>query len=177
MSIVPSGNPAWSRSNGHSAYGGNVNKINYQSVGTVNPRTDVSAENICRIAADLAAVARTCPFATMTFTCDDVSPAAPTIGSYYAMAGSSPTATRNGDGDVTFEWAASYLDDYGVSAAANIVSATACVHVLAMNVHIATVELIDSDADGINDSVRVRVVDAAGAAVADPTVTLTVWTG
>lgn len=177
MSIVPSGNPAWSRSNGHTAYGGNVNKVNYQSVGTVNPRTDVSAENICRMAADLAAVARTCPFSAMRFTCDDVTPAAPTIDSYYAMAGSQPTATRNGPGDVSFEWANSYMDDYSVSANANIMGAIATVHSVAAADYIATVELIDGDADGVNDTVRVRVVDGAGAAVLNPTVTLTTWTG
>jgi hypothetical protein len=177
MSIVPTGNPAWVRSNGHTAYGGNVNKVNYQSVGTVNPRTDLSAENLCRIAADLAAVARVSPFAVMTFTCDDTTPAAPTINTYYAMAGSSPTPTRNGNGDVTFQWAGSYADDYGVVANANIIAATATVVTSGANTYVATVELLDANANGVFESVRVRVVDQAVAAVSNAKVCLTIWTG
>lgn len=177
MSIVPTGSPAWVRSNGHTAYGGNVNKTNYQSVGTVNPRTDVSAENVCRIAADLAAVARTSPFAVLTFTCDDTTPAAPTITSYYAMAGNAPTATRNGNGDVTLQWAGTYNDDYGVAGKANIVAATATVINSGAAVRVASVQLLDSNADGVFESARIRVFDNAAAAVSNPTVTLTIWTG
>ena len=177
MSIVPTGNPAWVRSNGHTAYGGNVNKLNYQSLGTVNPRTDLSAENLCRIAADLAAVARVSPFAVMTFTCDDTTPSAPTINAYYAMAGSSPTPTRNGNGDATFQWAGSYADDYGVVANANIIAATATVVTNGANTYVATVELLDANADGVFESVRVRVVNQAVVAVSNAKVCLTIWTG
>jgi len=176
MSITPTGNPAWVRSNGHTAYGGNVNKTNYQSVGTINPRTDLSAENLCRIAADLAAVARVSPFAVVTFTCDDTTPAAPTVSNYYAMAGAAPIATRNGNGDVTFAWSGTYNDDYGVAGRANIIGATATVQSGAA-VRIATAQLLDANADGIFESVRVRVFDNAAAAVSNPKVTLSVWTG
>jgi hypothetical protein len=176
MSITPTGNPAWVRSNGHTAYGGNVNKVNYQSVGTINPRTDLSAENLCRIAADLAAVARVSPFAVVTFTCDDTTPAAPTVSNYYAMAGAVPIATRNGNGDVTFAWSGTYNDDYGVAGVANIIGATATVQSGAA-VRIATAQLLDANADGIFESVRVRVFDNAAAAVSNPKVTLSVWTG
>lgn len=177
MSIIPTGNPAWVRSNGHTAYGGNVNKVNYQSVGTINPRTDVSAENVCRIAADLSAVARTSPFAVMVFTCNDTAPAAPTVSTYYAMAGSAPTGTRNGNGDVTFEFAGSYTDDYGVVGKANIIAATATVINAGAVVRVASVQLLDANADGVVESVRVRVFDNAAAAVSNPTVSLTIWTG
>ena len=176
MSITPTGNPAWVRSNGHTAYGGDINKTNFQSIGTINPRTDLSAENICRIAADLAAVARTAPFAVMTYTCNDTVPAAPTIASYFAMAGSAPTATRNGDGDVSFTWANSYADDYGVSGNAHIVAATATGY-SPLFLSITTVELLDSNADGIFNRVRVRAFDELGAALLDPKITLCVWTG
>jgi len=176
MSVTPTGSPAWVRSNGHTAYGGNINKVNYQSVGTINPRTDLSAENLCRIAADLAAVARVSPFAVMTFTCDDTTPAPPTITSYYAMAGNPPTPTRNGNGDVTFAWEGSYVDDYGVAGVANIIGATATVQSGAV-VRVATVQLLDANANGVFESVRVRVFDNAAAAVSNPKVTLTIWTG
>lgn len=177
MSITPTGNPAWVRSNGHTAYGGNINKVNYQSVGTVNPRTDLSAENLCRIAADLAAVARTSPFSVMTFTCDDTTPGAPVVGSYFAMAGSAPTGTRNGNGDVTFAWSDSYLDDYGVSGLANIRAAVATPHTTGVISWTASVQLIDADADGNFDTVRVRVYDETNTAVPNAKVTLITWTG
>lgn len=177
MSITPTGNPAWVRSNGHTVYGGNVNKTNYQSVGTVNPRTDVSAENVCRMAADLAAVARVSPFSVMTYTCDDTTPAAPTVNSYYAMAGSTPTGTRNGNGDVTFAWSGAYLDDYGVSGTANIIGAVATPHTTGVVTWSATVERIDSNADGVYDSIRVRVYDETNTAVANAKVTLMTFTG
>jgi hypothetical protein len=176
MSIVPTGNPAWARSNGHTAYGGNVNKVNYQSVGTINPRTDLSAENICRMAADLAAVARVSPFAVITFTCNDTAPAAPTVDHYYAMAGNTPTGTRNGTGDVTFDWENSYTDDYGVSANANIIAATVTVHSSAGIAYYACVQLLSSGGT-IYDQVRVRAFDFAGAALSDAKMTLSIWTG
>lgn len=177
MTITPSGNPAWVRSNGHTAYGGNVNKTNYQSVGTVNPRTDVSAENICRMAADLAAVARVSPFSVMTFTCDDTTPGAPVVNSYFAMAGGAPTGTRNGNGDVTFAWSDSYLDDYGVSGTANILGAVATAHTAGVVTWAVSVQRIDADADGIFDSLRVRVYDETNTAVPNAKVTLITWTG
>ena len=176
MSIVPTGNPAWARSNGHTAYGGNVNKVNYQSVGTINPRTDLSAENICRMAADLAAVARTAPFAVITFTCNDAVPAAPTISSYYAMAGSSPTGSRNGDGNVTFDWENSYTDDYGISATANIVAATVTVHTAPGIAAYACVQLLSSGGT-ISDQVKALAFDSFGVALPDAKMTLSVWTG
>lgn len=175
MSIVPTGNPAWVRSNGHTAYGGNINKTNFQTIGTINPRTDLSAENLCRIAADLAAVARTSPFAVMTFDCNDAIPSAPSIVSYYAMAGSAPTGVRNGTGDVTFTWANSYSDDYGISGNMNIVAFNASIHLLS-NRFVNAIAL-DPDVDGVKNAVQVRVFDGTGVAVADSRVSLVIWTG
>lgn len=177
MSVIPTGNPAWVRSNAHTAYGGNVNKVNYQSVGTVNPRTDLSAENLCRMAADLAAVARTAPFATMTFQCQDSAPSDPDIEKYYSMAGGQPTGTRNGVGEVLFTWSPSYTDDYGVSGNVNIIGAIATAHATAPGAIFATVQLGDTNADGRNDTVYVYVYDFAANPVVDARVTLTVWTG
>lgn len=175
MSIVPTGNPAWVRTNAHTVYGGNINKTNFQSIGTVNPRTDLSAENVCRIATDLAAVARTTPFAVMTFDCNDTVPAAPSIVSYYAMAGSSPTGVRNGTGDVTFTWQNSYTDDYGISGNMNIVAWMPATQ----GVSLAFVNALrfDTDADGNYNQLLVRAFNNAGAALANARITLCVWTG
>lgn len=163
---TPTGNPAWIRTNDHSAYGGNVNKTNYESVGTVNPRTDLSAENLCRIAADLAAVARTAPFAVIKFTCNDSSPAVPTINEFTAMVGGQPTGARNGNGDVTFTWSSSYNDPYGVSGTTTIIGGEATVN----NIGGYFAVVIAS-----GNSARVVVFDHTGAAVSNPTVTLVVY--
>jgi hypothetical protein len=175
MTIVPSGNPAWVRSNDHTAYGGHVNKTNYASVDAVNPRTDLSAQNLTRMAADLAAVARTAPFAVITFTTNDTSPAAPTIDDYTAMAGASPVGARNGDGDVNLTWDASYADPYAVSADIHIAGVTASGH--GANDYSVAVTISDPDANGKNERIRVQVFDSsAGSSVTDVTVTLAIYT-
>ena len=164
------------RSNDHTAYGGNVNKANYQSVDSVNPRTDLSAENLARMAADLAAVARTSPFAVLTYTTNDSSPAAPTIDDYDAMAGNNPTGARVGDGSVTFTWDASYNDPYSQSGDIHIIGATATVH--GSNDSTPTITLSDPDSNSKNERIQIAVVDSsAGTAVQDVTVTVVVYTG
>lgn len=175
MAIEPTGLPAWVRSNDHTSYGGNVSKKNYQSAGAINPQTDVDAANWCRIATDLAAVAKTSPFAVMRFLCNDAVPGAPTIQSYSGMIGTQPTAARNGNGDVQFTWAASYEDPYGVEGIVDITMAIPITH--GSTAAIPTVEISDSNSDTYGDRIRVRVKDTAGAAISDAVVTLVVWTG
>lgn len=175
MSIVPSGNPAWVRTNAHTAYGGNINKTNFQSIGTINPRTDLSAENICRIAADLSAVARTCPFAVMTFDCFDTVPLPPNILAYYAMAGSAPTRVRNGIGDVTFTWQNSYTDDYGVAGNFSIIAFTLASQ--GSSLAFVNAVRIDPDADSRFNQLNVRISDNAGVPIPDARVALSIWTG
>lgn len=141
MSIIPTGNPSWVRSVGFEDYGGHAQKQNYQSQGVVNPRTDVGAEAFARLTSDLAAAVRTVPFAIITFTCNDSSPAAPTVHSVLMQTGISlvsypgasppsgfPSAARVGDGAVTFTFAETYDDPYGVEAAFGIQHATAGAH-------------------------------------------------
>ena len=114
MPITPTGNPAWTRSAGIESYGGNVNKRNHLSQGVVDPETDISAENLSRIAADLTAVARVSAFSAIRFTCNDTSPAAPTVANVLqqtaintagyegdAAPTGMPSLARNGTGDVT----------------------------------------------------------------------------
>lgn len=128
MAITPSGTPAWTRAAAHTDYGGNVNKTNYMSRGVIDALTDVGAEAITRIAADLEAVSRVAPFASFNITCNDSTSAAPTVNSAYMMTGvrttsyegdspatGYPSVARNGDGDVTVTFAASYSDPYGVA--------------------------------------------------------------
>jgi len=175
MAIVPTGNPAWVRANDHTTYGGNVNKIDYQSVGPVNPRTDIGAAQFCRLVADVAAIQLTAPFAELTFLCSDTAPAVPAIESYNSMAGAVPTAVRNGNGDVTFSWLDSYADPYSIVGLINMVHAEATGHGPAPL--ICTVELLDLSATGRNESIRVRAWDVAGVPAIDPRITLIATTG
>lgn len=175
MAVQPTGKPAWTRLNDHTAYGGDVNKRNYQSQDAVNPLTDVTAEQFARLAADLAAVARTAPFATITYTADDTGTNDPNVDDYQSMAGSAPTAARVSDGLTRLTWLASYADPYGVTEDIHIVAATATCH--GTTACLPVLALSDPDANTRNERVEVTVRDDAGVLVTDATVTLTIWTG
>lgn len=178
MTITPAGFPAWSRTADHTVYGGNLQKANYQAQSVVNPRTDMGAEALCRAAADLEAVVRTADFAVITYLNHDGTPAAPTIESVYMMTGvrtasyeggaaptGFPSAARNGTGDVTFTFAASYTDAYGVSYAFT-----------PTHVHLGFQGTTFLDATWVisGSTVRVRCFDAAGSALGDRRITLVV---
>ncbi|HEX5076138.1 MAG TPA: hypothetical protein VFW03_23195 [Gemmatimonadaceae bacterium] len=142
MAIVPTGAPAWVRTTSFTHYGGSTEKENYLSRGAINALTDVAAEEFSRMVADLAAVARTAPFAVMRILCNDTSPAAPTVEfcslmtgvrltSYAGDAAPSgfPSAARVGNGIATVTFASSYVDEYGVSGAFTPKTALAGVHI------------------------------------------------
>ncbi len=161
---TPTGLPAWTRTAEASVYGGHDDKRDFMGQGVVNPQTDISAAEFRRLAADLAAVARTAPFAVVYLTCDDTTPADPTVNRVRQMTGVTstsyagaspptgmPTVTREGDGDVTLEWEASYSDDAGVSSDINIRFAMA--NVAEDGDYTATVELVDER------TVRVRAFE------------------
>jgi len=176
MTTTPSGSPAWTRTNSHTDYGGDTEKQNYLSQGAVDAQTDVTAEQICRIAADLEALHRTVPFCQLVYTNNDGATAAPTITRIRMMTGTRlisyegdaapsgfPSAARNGDGDVTFTFSASYLDAYGVSGAFAIRYPHAEV---LFNEGIAAPEIVS------DTQVRIRVKDTAGAALLNQDVLL-----
>lgn len=180
MAIVPTGSPLWARTVDIAHYGGNVEKSNYLSRGAIDALTDVDAEQFARLTADAAAIARVTPFCTLTLTCEDSDPGAPTI-TYVHMAtgvrlvsydgGAAPTgfpsASRNGTGDVTVTFASTYSDAYGVSGAFSISHAKACV------VHTAVARAVAQVAT--STTVRLRAFDASDAALSNATMTLTVW--
>jgi hypothetical protein len=177
--IVPTGFPAWARTADHSHYGGHVAKKNYQSQGVTNPRTDVGAEAIVRLASDVAAAVRTAKFFSGTFTNRDTSPAAPTVSSVEMMTGilqasydgsappsGFPGAVRVSTGRVRFTFATSYTDEYGVSAAFTPRRAKASGHGSSFCTCTCSIT---------GQTVDVFCWDAAGNALGDKTVTLTVW--
>ena len=126
----PAGYPLWTRTSDYTTYGGDANKRNYQSQGAINPETDVTAEQFMRLVEDAAECARTAAFAQLRILCNDTSTSAPTIkwarlctgttdtpyDSEYPPTGF-PAGTRNGTGNVTLWFDATYEDAYGVSAA------------------------------------------------------------
>jgi len=182
MSVTPSGSPAWQRTVSHEDYGGHVDKANYQSQGVVNPRTDVGAEAIARLASNMAAVTRTAPLAELTYLNNDTGTAAPTIEAVSLMTevrvvsyegdgapSGFPSAARNGDGNVTFTFPSSMTDEYGQSADVNITHAGATAH--GSTPLIVTVEILTAN------TVQVRVFDTAGSPSTDDRISLTVVTG
>lgn len=175
--MTPTGAPAWTRTTSHTFYGGDVNKTNFLSQGAVDPTTDVVAEELARLAADLEALVRTAPFAVIRYLNNDASPAAPTIEFVCMMTGvrlvsyagdaapsGFPSAARNGTGDVTFTFASSYSDDYGVSGSFGVSTAEASPN--GQTAFFADADIVTAT------TVRVKCFDAAGAAIGDKRVTL-----
>lgn len=139
--MTPSGNPLWGgRSVSFEDYGGHASKANYQNQDVVNPRTDVGAEGFARATSDLASVGRAVDFCVFTVTCNDSSPAAPTVHAVNMMTGITttyaggspptgfPALARTGTGAFTVTFDSSYEDDYGVSASFGITHAWAGGH-------------------------------------------------
>lgn len=176
---TPTGRPAWARSVSHADYGGHANKKNYQSQGVVNPRTDVGAEGFTRLVADAEATTRTSPMLSMRYTNRDGTPDAPLVLSAYMMVGVSlagyegdlapdsfPDGARNGTGDVTFTFDSSFTDAYDISEA---FAPTQCLVSVEGSTAAHATYVISSQ------TLRIRVWDAAGAALADKTVSVVVW--
>lgn len=177
MAITLDTLPAWTRTAVHTDYGGHVNKTDYLSQGAIDALTDVTAADICRIATDLAALVRTAPFCVITYTCNDSSPAAPTVHSVYMMTGISasnyagdsppsgfPTLARVADGRVTITFASTYDDDYGTAGGFAIATAVGSVH---GTVSAAPIFVFDSAT-----VLTVRAKDHADAALADAKITV-----
>lgn len=176
---TPTGRPAWARSVSHTDYGGHQNKRNFQSQGVVNPRTDVGAEGLTRMVADAEATTRTAPMLSMRYTNRDGSPDSPLVLSAYMMVGVSlsgyegdtapdsfPAGARNGTGDVTFTFDEEFLDAYGIE---EPFAPTQCLVSAEGTSAVSVVYVISGQ------TLRIRCFDAAGSAVADKTVSVTVW--
>ena len=68
MTVTPSGDPPWARTSDYTTYGGHAEKANYQSLGAINPKTDITAEQWSRLVEDLAACVNVAVFATLNIT-------------------------------------------------------------------------------------------------------------
>lgn len=178
--VTPAGSPAWTRTVSHEDYGGHVQKANYQNQDVVNPKTDVGAEAIARASSDQAAVTRTAEFLVLTATCNDGSPAAPTVHAVNMMtgvtttyAGDSPPAgfpalARTGNGAFTCTFEDEYTDEYGVTGAFGITHAWASGHGTVSNT--PTVSYTAGDV-----VLTVRCFAFGGGALSDAKVSFGVW--
>lgn len=186
MAIVPDGLPAWTRTAAITYYGGHLNKANLLGQGAVNPKTDVTAAQITRLSADLASLVRVAPLAVMNITCNDTSPAAPTVNWVTMMsavdvdgyAGDSPptgfpTLARVSNGVFTVTFGATLADDYGVTANVDLIGGIGSVSSGAS----ADVDIAASDpnADTYSERATVKVFDNGGA-VSNATVTIELYT-
>lgn len=182
MTVIPTGHPLWTRAAGHANYGGHTEKRNHLSQGVVDPETDVSAQQLARLATDLASVARVAPFAYMVVQCNDGSPAAPTVtlanlangvssAGYEGNAAPSgfPTLARVSDGRFSITFSSSYADDYGVSGAFAVWPGTGSVISSAE----ASVTFIRNNATTVN----VYLWNASNAALADGLCCFTLYSG
>ncbi len=180
--MTPSGLPAWTRTASHTQYGGDLNKRNFQSQGVINAQTDVGAEEIARLAADLEACVRTAAFAVITLTAtNDGGLVAPTVNAVLLMSGiratsypgaaapsGFPSCATIGAGHYQLTFASSYSDAYGVAGSVNLIGGTGSV--LASTMAVPTIIASDANADGINETVDVYVWDSSGVALANQTV-------
>lgn len=62
------GNPLWSRTASLESYGGHANKRNFGGIDVVDATTDVGADQVNRLAADMAAAALVLPLIVMPVT-------------------------------------------------------------------------------------------------------------
>jgi len=178
MTITPTGLPAWTRTAAHTDYGGHTSKTNYMGGGVINAKTDVGAEQVCRMAADVAALVRVAPFAVLTIQFNDTPAADPTILYANLMTGVTanyegdnppsgfPSASRAADGVCLLSFDSSYSDDYGVAAdfAPEQAEGTG---------HGSSNVIVDVAISGTD--LQVTCADEVGGSVTDPLVTVVVY--
>lgn len=164
----PKKDPLWIRNASIESYGCTVDFHDYGGVGKIDPNTDSDASEWMSMTADVSAMDKTIPFARITLTCNDSSPAAPTIVSYWAVHGTDrPTVARVGNGHFTIEWASSYYDPYGQEGVTNLIDVTATVRGSAAcfaSAEFSSVKKLD-----------VYVWGSSFAAALDKKVTVVVW--
>ncbi len=187
---TPTGLPAWTRSADYIQYGGDPNKANYQSQGVVNPRTDVGAEGFSRLVADAAAIVRAAEFGSMLIVCDDTTPGPATVEHCRLMVGVVvipyvgsappgglslglpllfPTVARNGNGDVSITFPATYNDEYGVAGA--FIAKEPIANFVGAGGGIAVPEIVSATV------IRVRVVNLSNVAISGARFTLSLGSG
>lgn len=118
------GNPLWSRTASLESYGGHANKRNFGGIGVVDATTDVGADQVNRLAADMAAAALVAPLFVMAVTFNAATPCPVSAvsamwGSSGAYSGDSPPPGFPEVTSTAFElrvtWPATATDEAGVT--------------------------------------------------------------
>lgn len=182
--MIPAGLPTWTRTATIEYYGGHPNKQNHMGLGAVDARTDVTAEQICRLSADLAACVRTAPFAVITLQCNDSSPGPPQVhvvrmqtGVTGAYTGGSPpsgfpTFSRTSNGRVLCTFPTSPIDDFGETIPVDIKGGMGGLKGVEGDVW---VDPSNPNADAYYEAVDVKATDENGAAISNAYLTFEVW--
>ena len=125
--MTVSGSPPWNRTMVWQDYGGDPEKRNYNGRGVVDPRTDIDAGQVQRMAADMACACRTMPFAVLHVTPNGTSTPVvtsaivgpvPAPASYTGNTPPSgmPTVARSSAGSYGHTFPSPYVDPAGSSA-------------------------------------------------------------
>ncbi len=178
MTINPDGLPPWGHTTDFSFYGGHASKVNYQSQGAINARTDVSAEEFIRMVADLSAAVRTAPFAHGELVMNGAGN--PTVNFIEMMTGRRttsyggltpptgfPSAQTIGTGVADLVFSGSYADEFGASTPFAPLDALA-------NAQTDQAHFANAIAFPLSGIVRLRYFNATGVAT-DGTVAFWVW--
>lgn len=128
MSIAIKGTPYWTRTSVVGDYDGSIEKQNYNGIGIINPRTDVSAEGYNRVAATLVSLANVAPVCVINFQGRESGSLTPLILSCMLGNGAMalnydntsvptgfPTVVNAGSGIYTVTMPTAMTDQFGVS--------------------------------------------------------------
>jgi len=176
MTTLPAGLPAWSRTASIESYGGHADKINFMGQGAIDARTDVTAAQINRLAADMSAIVRVLPLAVIIVQNDDTGVNDPTVLGAWLQSGVSaagyagasppsgfPTATRISDGSVAIQFPVPLTDDFGVEQKVHIRAAEASVSGDVADVSWGAPT--DPDADGYYERIVMTAQDDSGVVI------------
>lgn len=180
--VTPSGNPAWARSNDYTSYGGHAQLKNYNGLPIVNPQTDVGAEHLARISADIAAVSMMGDFAHVKLTMASGSNA-PTVTActlmtgIYTGTGYSGTSPPTGfprvlgisNGVCAIKFTGIYTDPYSISSTFRPTFPRASLAESSVGAAYKTPSWTSG-----TDTVMVRVQTSSGSAVTGKTVAVSV---
>ncbi len=173
---IAAGYPPWQRINTYQTYGGRADKKNLGGLAAVNGQTDIDVSEFQALARDTAANQRTAPWAVLQVTLNDSTTSNPTLVNYWDMANAAAPVSivRNADNDFTITWETSPTGPLETTGLLNIIGARATVS--GTTGAACTDELVDTNADGYSEAVRIRAF-AVSAAVNDPTITIVVYSG
>lgn len=182
---TPAGLPSWTRTATIEYYGGHPDKQNYMGQGAIDARTDVTAEQLNRLAADLAACVRVAPFCVILLTTNDTTPGPPFVQSIRMQnrvnltgyAGDNPppgfpVCLRTGNGRVSITFPVSPEDDFGQTIPVDLKAGLGGVRGIAGDVWVS---MQNPNADAYYEALDVKATDEDGVALEDVPIIVEAW--